>query len=351
MENNGSIILTLNNIGMIKSASLNINGLSVIAGKNDQGKSTAGKALMALIKADNMGKKFQKNQQIPQENQSNNEKKKSFDRLISLLFDDDISKNGEILLQTQIQEISVKIKDDRCVGFRNNAQRNTFLDCTFVQSPLVWDLFEFFSSIKTLEVENSFYLESSASIKYPYVLWDLYKKLNVPRQHKTPYLKEILESTKLVMKGQFIKRNDKFYFMRPNAKGSLNEIQLKNIATGIKSFGIIQTLLENSYITPRGFFVFDEPENHLHPIWQVTFAKILVKLVEKKICIMVNTHSPYMLEALQKYSQKYKTRANFYLADNGEIKQIDNDSSTTLEVIYQKLNESFVEMDKIEEEA
>ena len=336
---------------MIKDATLDINGLSVIAGKNDQGKSTAGKALMALIKADNMGKKFQKNQQSPQENQSNNEKKKSFDRLISLLFDDDISKNGEILLQTQTQEISIQIKDDECIEFANNTRRNTFLDCTFVQSPLVWDLFEFFSSIKTLEVENSFYLESSASIKYPYVLWDLYKKLNVPRQHKTPYLKEILESTKLVMKGQFIKRNDKFYFMRPNAKGSLNEIQLKNIATGIKSFGIIQTLLENSYVTPLGFFVFDEPENHLHPVWQVAFAEILIKLVEKNICIMVNTHSPYMLEALQKYSQKYKTRANFYLADNGEIKQIDNDNNATLEVIYQKLNESFVEMDKIEEEA
>ena len=267
-----------------------------------------------------------------------------------MLFDDDISKNGEILLQTQTQEISIQIKDDECIEFANNTRRNTFLDCTFVQSPLVWDLFEFFSSIKTLEVENSFYREAF-DFKYPYVLWDLYKKLNVPQQHKTPCLKEILESAKSVMQGQFIKRNDKIYFMRPNAKGSISEIQLKNIATGTKSFGIIQTLLENSYITPLGFFVFDEPENHLHPVWQVAFAEILIKLVEKNICIMVNTHSPYMLEALQKYSQKYKTRVNFYLADNGEIKQIDNDNNATLEVIYQKLNESFVEMDKIEEEA
>lgn len=346
MENNRRT-LTLSNIGMIKDASLDINGLSVIAGKNDQGKSTVGKALMALIKADNMGNKFQKNQQSSQENQSNNEKKKSFDRLIALLFDDDISKDGEILLQTETQEISVKIEDDKCVGFRNNAQRNTFLDCTFVQSPLVWDLFEFFSSIKTLEVENSFYREAF-DFKYPYVLWDLYKKLNVPQQHKTPYLKEILESAKSVMQGQFIKKNDKFCFLQ---KDNINEIQLKNIATGIKSFGIIQTLLENSYITSLGFFVFDEPENHLHPVWQVAFAEILIKLIKKNICIMVNTHSPYMLEALQKYSQKYKTRANFYLADNSEIKQIDNDNNATLEVIYQKLNESFVEMDKIEEEA
>lgn len=220
-------------------------------------------------------------------------KKKSFDRLISSLFDDDISKNGKILLQSKEQEISVSIKNDKCISFTNNTQRNTFLDCTFVQSPLVWDLFEFFSSIKTLEVERSFYNESF-DFKYPFILRDLYKKINVPRQHKTPYIKEILEFAKSVMQGQFIKKMINFYFLRSNIKGRIKEIQLKSVATGIKSLGIIQTLLENSYVTSKGFFIFDEPENHLHPIWQVAFAEILVKLVEKGVCIMINTHSPYI---------------------------------------------------------
>lgn len=342
MRDNKNITLTLKNIGMIESANLNINGLSVIAGKNDQGKSTVGKALMALIKADNMGKKFQdKNQQDPQ---NSKEKKKSFDRLISLLFDGDISRNGKISLKTETQEISIQIKDDECIEFANNTRRNTFLDCTFVQSPLVWDLFEFFSSIKTLEVENSFYLESSASIKYPYVLWDLYKKLTMRRQHKTPYIKEILEATKSVMQGQFIKKNDKFCFLQ---KDNINEIQLKNIATGIKSFGIIQTLLENSYITPHGFFVFDEPENHLHPVWQVAFAEILVKIVEKGICIMINTHSPYMLEALRQYGHEHQININFYLADNRDVKQIEGNNNATLAAIFERLNAPLIDLAKL----
>lgn len=69
------IVLTLENIGMLKEAKLNINGLSVIAGANDSGKSTVGKALMALIKADNMGNKFQ--QKFQNSNQ-NNVKKEIF---------------------------------------------------------------------------------------------------------------------------------------------------------------------------------------------------------------------------------------------------------------------------------
>lgn len=42
--------LKLNNIGIIKEAEIKIDGLTVIAGKNDSGKSTVGKVLFTLIK-------------------------------------------------------------------------------------------------------------------------------------------------------------------------------------------------------------------------------------------------------------------------------------------------------------
>ncbi len=340
MENK-DIRLILNNIGIIKNANLKINGLSVIAGKNDQGKSTAGKALMALIKADNIGK---------ESHQKHSQQKQYFKRLISLIFDGNISKDGKIHLQNKNRDIIVKIKDDKCSSFESNGKACIFRDCTLIQTPIIWDLCEFFSSTATLEVYENFY-QKVTYIKYPYVLWDLYKKLSIKKQYNMPQtnIKKILESIKSVMKGQFIKKNNKFYFSRPRDEGGIDEISLKNTATGIKSFGIIQMLLENAYITKTGFFVFDEPENHLHPVWQVKFAEIFIELVEKGICIMINTHSPYMIETLEKCSKKSKINANFYLADNGEIKQIDDDNNATLEAIFQKLNDSFVEIDKIDE--
>ena len=43
--------LRLENIGMIKEATVKLNGLTVIAGENDTGKSTVGKVVFCIIKA------------------------------------------------------------------------------------------------------------------------------------------------------------------------------------------------------------------------------------------------------------------------------------------------------------
>jgi len=45
--------LKFNNIGIIKEADILINGLTVLAGVNDTGKSTVGKLLYSLIKVSN----------------------------------------------------------------------------------------------------------------------------------------------------------------------------------------------------------------------------------------------------------------------------------------------------------
>jgi len=41
--------LNINNIGIIKEADIALNGLTVIAGKNDSGKSTVSKVLYSMI--------------------------------------------------------------------------------------------------------------------------------------------------------------------------------------------------------------------------------------------------------------------------------------------------------------
>jgi len=46
--------LELKNIGMIKEANVKIDGLTVIAGENDTGKSTVGKRLQSYIRYTNM---------------------------------------------------------------------------------------------------------------------------------------------------------------------------------------------------------------------------------------------------------------------------------------------------------
>jgi predicted ATPase len=87
----------------------------------------------------------------------------------------------------------------------------------------------------------------------------------------------------------------------------------------------------------------DEPETHLHPKWQVDYARIIVELVKNEIPIIVTSHSPYLIQALRKYSQVYEIEeiTNFYLAEKDTETGLSNFSDVTndLNKLFQKLSE------------
>ena len=345
------MILTIKNIGIIKQSTININGLSVIAGENDSGKSTIGKVLMALIKADNTSRQKVKNKQSTNFNAN---RKESFNRQIELLFDGVISRENDlnscIKLTSQGKTIyNIEIKNNKCIKFDglNENDKRDFLDCTYLQTPLVWDLYDFFVSIATMRTENDIY-GFQGNIQYPYILWDLYGKL-AKKRFDCRRKSGLIEDIRKIIKGEFSKEKGIYYFAK-NADGEELKVPLKNIATGIKSFGIIQILLDNCYMTPYGLFIFDEPEIHLHPKWQLKFAHLITKLVKNNIKIVVNSHSPYMIEALKRYSdiEKIEKKIDFYLAEDGNIEQIVNSNAKTLSEIFAKLSQPFDEFEKME---
>lgn len=344
--------LSIENVGAINKANINLSGLCVIAGKNDTGKSTVGKLIMAIIKAQGMSSKKSKDEI------------QYFNRMLDLLFNNQISfsQGSSSIIELKKDDnilCSITIQDNNCSKFNNYEQKTrTFLDCTLLQTPFVWDLYDFFHSIMTLEIERKFYRETNSdeerneiNISYPYILWDVYKKLVVVRKHRNT-TSQISDDIKNIIKGEFIKEENKEFAFHRAVNSQILKISLENVAVGIKQLGILQTLLKNNYITEEGFFIFDEPENHLHPSWQIEFAKIMIRLSKENIPILITTHSPYMLEALHKYGKQEKVAVNFHLANNGEIRQIgDNMKSLnerTLNEIFHILNTSSSILDEIE---
>lgn len=79
---------------------------------------------------------------------------------------------------------------------------------------------------------------------------------------------------------------------------------------------------------------------HLHPEWQLVFAELIV-LLQKEfgMHILLNTHSPYFLNALEVYSKKYKIadKCRYYLAENREKYAVFQDVTADREPIYAKL--------------
>ena len=296
--------LQLKNIGMIKEANVKIDGLTVIAGENDTGKSTLGKALYILL----------------------NESKINTTLLIEKIF----KKNDNFLDKAKLKNLF------------------TIQDVIFVETPLVWNLQDYFQTSVNIESHLKM-LGEDIDIPYPYLMKDLYFKLVTQKKQPVTanaYMNKRYTRDTLVhlMNGEFVqdKRTGLYYFHRDD------EIyNLVNVASGIKYFGLIQVLLDNSRLYKDIVLILDEPEVHLHPKWQLKMAEVIVDLVKNGVKIVVNSHSPYMIQALIKYARDAEIvdKTNFYLAQKDEefstFENVNDELNKIFELLAEPMNEVF----------
>ena len=87
--------------------------------------------------------------------------------------------------------------------------------------------------------------------------------------------------------------------------------------------------------------IVDEPENHLHPEWQLKYAELIVSLVANGTNVMLTSHSPYMIEALYFYSKKFLDvkKVAFYYTEKTDIENYTEIKETKdLSIIFDKLS-------------
>lgn len=408
--------LLLENIGKVRSAHVEINGITVIAGENDTGKSTVGKALFSVFNSlyhidqqiqeeriksiqgifdllygnvANLSKKWRDTRKISQYIfdkssyfASNAEALKKFvlddisqfdnlfgfhhsndsvdwtvKRLMDILCvpDPDIFKavlkrkleeefnsqitniyllneTGKIQLTIQGQSITIKITEDGRIDI--DKQINLQTESVYIDDPFVLDESEMLSA--------SFWRRNNFSGHRNH----LKKKLCVEKS-STTVIDEIIVSNKFeeifrklasICDGDIIlQKQSGFGYRKLNSEKILD---MKNLSAGLKTFVILKTLLQNGVIEYDGTIILDEPEIHLHPEWQLMFAELIVLIHQKfNVHILLNTHSPYFLNALEVYSAKYGVagKCKYYLAQNdGNVSDI-KDVTDNIEAIYSKL--------------
>ena len=127
-------------------------------------------------------------------------------------------------------------------------------------------------------------------------------------------------------------------------------LDLQECATGIKSIGVIYTLIKNGSINDKTLLIIDEPEVYLHPQWIVEYARILV-LIHKYIgChIFISSHSPDMIQAIRYISEKQDVleSLDFYLAhEDNNRKYTYRHLSKDIEPIFECFNISLHKIEK-----
>lgn len=152
-------------------------------------------------------------------------------------------------------------------------------------------------------------------------------------------LEEIYRTLHFVVDGKIIRQQDNKYYLQKD--GYDESIYLGNLSNGLKSFVLLQMLLEKGILEEKDVLILDEPEIHLHPEWQVVYAEIIVLLQKYfDLSIIVTTHSPYFLDAINLYSVKHDIdkKINYYLSsmenDNVNMEFVTDN----IDKIYKKMS-------------
>lgn len=425
--------LIIENIGMIRQAEIDLYSLCVIAGENDNGKSTIGKIVFCILKAVNRYKEDLRESKDYWINEKLNEiyfflrtnlkiknssvtermmllRSHSFSEQISSeqwpVFDELINelihtaelnieqKEHVIQLQSEIKELVAQPENQRKAI--ENAFNKIFasefdsslllqgaskgyiqlLDNNITLIHLEIDQHNgvtLLSEIEPIELKDATFIDSALVLNYHDVLIrsqtlldidkrrlgnlgmayttlhtkDLFDKLRNPILPNSLFdidKTELLSKLHNIVNGEIAyDKNVRDFVFRRNQE----DISIKNTASGIKVFGLLQILIANDFISKNSMLVFDEPENHLHPKWQLKLAEFLVSLAKNGIYILLSSHSPYMIEALKRYGDQagLAKKSRFFLAENRCIKNEDR-----LGEIFQVLAEPFEVFRKMDAE-
>lgn len=252
--------------------------------------------------------------------------------------------HGEISpkFQKKISEIEITKNDKTVLKFfieKDKIKQLTaiekllFDDVTFIETPMIMQMSDLIRNAATIldlyDLDKSKRLDKFAKPKVALHTKDLmtklenahyYENLMLPKE-PTQYML-LREKIATIINGSFIfdPQDKEFAFAKKTGKKNQSTIKAVNTASGVKSFGLIQMLLQTGILDHRSLVVIDEPETHLHPKWQLEYAKILIELVKNDISVLVASHSPYFIQALKVFSERegIKDKTNFYLSEKNE---------------------------------
>ena len=145
-------------------------------------------------------------------------------------------------------------------------------------------------------------------------------------------MRHILEGIDRAIGGEFIRDSDGAFGIREGGNAEVTRVE--NLSMGMKSLALLRMMVLRGALSRQDVLILDEPEVHLHPAYELT--------------VLVTTHSPYFLKALDIYSRKGEIadKTTFYHSrfepQTGGC--VFDDCRGDLNKIYQSLYEPYAEL-------
>lgn len=147
---------------------------------------------------------------------------------------------------------------------------------------------------------------------------------NFKHGERPAFIEECAEELQASLNGKFNSNGNDLAFETNQGQA----ISKNLVSFGMTNLGVLQAVLSKNIINKGSFVFIDEPESNLHPEWQAILAKILVKLAENGVFVVITTHSSDMLKALDVYTTQQQ-QENFistnYFEKNGNLAFFSDD--------------------------
>lgn len=395
--------LTLKNIGKIKEADIMLDGITVITGHNDTGKSTIGKALYvmsnSLTSIDNQIRRWRIynikiiiynfpdelpnvtdnkitstiSQILNHSEEYKNNPIKLYHILYGLVGNKDntayvgitAERISELLELTDLDVVNIILNNkinSEFGGYIGNMYSDEDVNIGLEVKGITTNVSIEDNCVNSIDnidslIEESIYIDNSNILELKRVTVN--PDFSCHHNHKTALRNKILSKENIIDKTttRIASKTSELIYSKINSvcngdiveegvsgfkyklKNTGEVFNIENLAPSLRPFLILKTLLQNKTIKYDSTIIWDDPEGNLHPEWQLLLAEVLV-LVQKEFNakILLNTHSPYFLRAIETYSAKYgiSDRCKYYLTSLSDKNSIVKDVSDDIELIYRE---------------
>ena len=311
--------LKIKNIGKIKDGNVKLDGITVISGKGDVGKTTVLKVLSTVLdvlnfsddsvnfsceqnKIENNEEIIQKDVQVKFENNFGKIINNIFSNeegTVEIIVEDETRKSKTLKISTnenftKIEENDVKIK----------------IENIFIDNP---------ADLKNTNIDNL--LEKNAEHNKKEIDYKKFKRLN--ETVKGTF--ELLDPVEYELGEYGYKIPDK----KETESEAKTVIPLKNLSHSLKKLAFLKMIMEKQLLKENDILIMDNAEDGLHPEMQLIFGETIV-LMQKEfgIKVVLTTQSPFVLDAIEVFSEKYGTenKTHYYLLEDGNINNVDDET-------------------------
>lgn len=285
-------------------------------------------------------------------------KKEIVEQIILRTFEEQVTplhsknKTQVSILQDVTDLLYFTMKNNEITDF-NMVKELPFNQVVYIESPYV---FQLMNTYQMVSKTRTWAFRRSQSAQIPDYIRDLLHKMTNSHPSLNSVAEKMLDvksnkTSKEISKligGEMIfdEKVREFYF---EDKTIEQPLKMTNVASGIKSLSIVHKLLQNGWLDELSVLIIDEPENHLHPSWQIEFARFLVELyVESNIKVLITSHSPYFIEAIDVFSKQRNIQAKtaFYSAEPSNEGTTVKDVTNYLDSIFMLLSKPLEELEK-----